>query len=152
MDRLVIVKEVKGLLGDFLCARGMDLVEIICRYGRGELFLKMLVDYPSGGITLGECAALNREIIQMLEERHILEERYILEVSSPGLDRPLKSKSDFLRSKNKRVRVFLSDLINGKLEWDGLIDTVKDESLYVKKGDELIEIPLCKINKAKPVF
>ncbi|MDI6605944.1 MAG: ribosome maturation factor, partial [Candidatus Omnitrophota bacterium] len=69
-----------------------------------------------------------------------------------GLDRPLKSKNDFLRSKNKRVRVFLSDLINGKLEWDGLIDKVGDESLYLKWGDQLLEVPLSKINKAKLVF
>ena len=152
MDRSVIVEAVNGVLEDFLRARGLDLVEIICRYERGGFFLKMLVDYPSGGITLGECAVLNREIIQMLERKHILEERYILEVSSPGLDRPLKGKSDFLRSKNKRVRFFLSDLINGKLEWDGLIDKVGDESLYLKRGDQLLEIPLSKINKAKLVF
>lgn len=152
MDSSVIVNEVKGLLEDFLRAKGVDLVEIICRYEGGGLFLKVLVDYPSGGITLGECAVLNKEIIQVLDEKDILEQRYILEVSSPGLDRPLKTKNDFLRCKNKRVRFFLSGLINGRIEWDGLIDKVGDESVYVKKGEESIEIPLCKINKAKQVL
>ncbi|MFH0762649.1 MAG: ribosome maturation factor RimP [Candidatus Omnitrophota bacterium] len=151
MDRTA-VNEVKLLLEGFLRAKGVDLVEIICRYEGRDLVVRILLDYPGGGITLGECTALNKEISLMLEEKYVSEERYALEVSSPGLDRPLKSKNDFLRCRNKRVRVFLSDLINGKLEWEGLIDKVDEQAVYVKRGEEVIEIPLCKINKAKQVF
>lgn len=81
--------------------QNLDLVDIIYRYeGRG-LVLRVLVDKPEGGITLDECAGLNNEISRILDEKDMLQQRYILEVSSPGLDRPLNSKNDFLRCINK---------------------------------------------------
>ncbi|MBC8436360.1 MAG: ribosome maturation factor RimP [Candidatus Omnitrophica bacterium] len=149
MDRPAITEEIKGLIEEFLQGKGMCLVDVICRREGGGLILRILADWPEAGITLGECAVLNREIGLILDEKDILEERYILEVSSPGLDRPLKTRSDFLRCRNKKARVFLSDFINGRLEWDGLIDKVEDQSVYIKRDKESIEIPLSKINKAK---
>jgi ribosome maturation factor RimP len=152
MDRQGLIDELSAIIGDFLKQQNLDLVELIYRYEGRDLVLRILVDKPEGGITLDECAYLNNEISAILDEKDLLQQRYILEVSSPGLDRPLKSKNDFLRCINKRVKVFLNEPIKAKLELEGIITEVKDHSVYIDISAETIEVPLSKITKAKQVI
>jgi len=152
MDRENLISEFKVFLADFVKSRNLDLIDLIHRYEGGDLFLRILIDRPEGGISLGECAGLNRELGDLLDEKNILEQRYILEVSSPGLDRPLKTENDFKRCLNKKAKFFLSGFINGKLEWDGIITKVEQVVVYVDTGSGTLEIPLDKINKAKLII
>ena len=152
MDREALANELKIILADFLKSRNLDLVEIIHRYEVGDLVLRVLVDRPEGGINLDDCAAINRELGEILDAKDFLQQRYILEVSSPGLDRPLKTQNDFSRCLNKKVKFFLSELINGKLEWDGVITKVSERIVYVDTVTEIMEVPLDKINKAKRII
>jgi ribosome maturation factor RimP len=149
MDRETIVRELKTIIDEHLQARGFSLVDLTYRYEGKKLFLRILIDRPEGGITVDECASANNEISRVLDERDILQERYILEVSSPGLDRPLRTKSDFSRCVNKRIRVFLNESVRGKMELEGVVSRVGEDRVYIKIEDELIEIPLAKITKAK---
>lgn len=152
MDRQEIIAELKNIIGDYLKIQGLDLVDLVYRHEGRDLILRILVDKPEGGITIGECANLNERISNLLDEKDILQTRYIIEVSSPGLDRALKTKNDFLRCINRRVRFFLNELIDGKIELEGLISKVENDSVYIEVRNELIEIPLTKINKAKQVI
>lgn len=152
MDRQELIAELKNIIGDYLKIQGLDLVDFIYRYEGRNLILRILVDRFEGGITLDECAKLNGQINNLLDEKDILQTRYILEVSSPGLDRALKTKNDFLRCINRRARFFLNESINGKIELEGLICKVENDSVYIESRNELIEIPLTKINKAKQVI
>jgi len=88
----------------------------------------------------------------ILDEKDILKERYILEVYSPGLDRPLSTKNDFLRCINRKVRFWLSEPINGKIEMEGSVTKVDDDSVYVDIKDEAVKIPLLNIKKAKQII
>ncbi len=152
MDRENLISEFKIFLADFIKTRNLDLIDVIHRYEGRDLFLRILVDRPEGGISLGECAQLNRELGDLLDEKNILEQRYILEVSSPGLDRPLKSEADFIRSLNKKAKFFLNELINGKFEWDGVIKKAGAGKVFIDTGAEILEIPLDKINKTKQII
>ncbi|MDD2927855.1 MAG: ribosome maturation factor RimP [Candidatus Omnitrophica bacterium] len=152
MDRESLVNELKVFLEDFLRSRNLDLVDLIHRYEGRDLVLRILLDKPEGGISLGECAGLNREISDLLDAKNILQEKYVLEVSSPGLDRPLKREKDFLRCLDKKVKFFLNELINGKLEWDGTITGVKAGIVYINTPAGAMEVPLAKINKAKRII
>ena len=147
-----LINQLKPELEDCLQSLGFVLVDIIYRYEESDLFLRILADRPLGGINMDECARLNREIGSLLDEKEIIQSRYVLEVSSPGLDRPLKTKEDFTRFINREVRFFLNDYINKKLEWDGLIEKVGQESLFIKVKSDIIEIPFLKINKAKLII
>ncbi|MDD4980321.1 MAG: ribosome maturation factor RimP [Candidatus Omnitrophica bacterium] len=152
MDRQEISAELSSIFGDYLKNQGLDLVELMCRYEGRDLVLRILTDRPEGGITLAECAALNKQISAILDEKDILQARYLLEVCSPGLDRPLKTKKDFLRCINKKARFFLNEVVGDKIEWEGIINKVSDEIVYIDIGDRIIEVPLVKINKAKQVI
>ncbi len=152
MDRQGITAELKNIIGDYLKVQRLDLVDLTYRQGGKDLILRLLVDRPEGGITLNECAKFNIQLTKLLDEKDILQTRYILEVASPGLDRPLKTKNDFSRCINKRARFFLDESINGKIELEGLIYKVGDDSVYIESRNEIIEIPLTKINRAKQVI
>ncbi|MBI4707393.1 MAG: ribosome maturation factor RimP [Candidatus Omnitrophica bacterium] len=149
MDRQEIINQLTNILEGFLKDKGFDLVEVIYRQEGRDLVLRILVDRLEGGITIDECADINSAIGIMLEEKAILENDYILEVSSPGLDRPLKTKKDFLRCLNKDVRFFLREPVNGKLEWFGRISGVDETNVGVEIQGDIIKIDYSNINKAR---
>lgn len=153
MDRQVFVVELRGIIGAYLEARGLELVELIYRYEGKNLFLRILTDKPGGGITIDECAEINTQLGAILdEEGPLLNQRYILEVSSPGLDRPLVAKNDFLRCVGRKAHFFLAEMLNGRLEYDGQIARVDDAAVYLDIGGSVMDIPLGKINKAKQII
>jgi len=152
MDRQEIIAQLQNIIDDYLKIQGLHLVDLIYRHEGRDLIVRILVDRPEGGITVGECSELNNRITSLLDEKDILQTRYILEVASPGLDRPLKTKNDFLRCTNRRVGFFLNEPINGKIELEGLISKVENDSVYIESKNEIIGIPLIKINKAKQVI
>jgi ribosome maturation factor RimP len=149
MDKKEISERLSVMISETLEAQGLQLVELICNYQGRDLFLRLLVDRPEGGITIRECSEVNRRVSVMLEEANILEQNYIIEVSSPGLDRPLSSKNDFLRNLNKEARFFLAEAINGKVELEGCIRKADDNLVCIETEGSTAEIPLVKINKAK---
>jgi len=152
MDRREIIAELRDVIGSYIKEQGLDLVDLVYRYEGKGLFLRILVDKPEGGISLDDCAYLNNEISRILDEKNILQERYILEVASPGLDRPLTTKKDFLRCMNKKARFFLNELVEDRRELEGIINSVDDEAVYIDSQGRVIKIPLSKINKAKRVI
>ncbi|MFH1413295.1 MAG: ribosome maturation factor RimP [Candidatus Omnitrophota bacterium] len=152
MYNVELINELRIIIKDYLEGEGKELVDFIYRYEGRNLFLRILADSPEGGISLDECTYLNESIGRILDEKGVLGQQYILEVSSPGLDRPLVNRGDFLRCLNKKAKFFLRELINGKIEWDGIISKVEGDSVYVDINGNLSEIPLSKINKAKQII
>ncbi len=152
MDKQEIISELKNIIGDYLKIQGLDLVDIIYRHEGSDLIVRILTDRLEGGITLDECARLNIQISNLLDEKDILQTRYLLEVASPGLDRPLRTKNDFSRCINRQARFFLNEAISGKIELEGLIKKVQNDLVYIEAENEVIEIPLTKIDRAKQVI
>ena len=152
MTKETSTQELTDLISNCLTAKGLELIDLICRPEGKRLILTVLVDKSQGGITLQECAFLCRQLKNLLEEKDIIDGDYVLEVSSPGLDRPLKKPRDFLRSLNKEVVFFLNDLVNGKCQWQGLICKVDETTVFIQALGEILEIPLIKINKAQLVI
>jgi ribosome maturation factor RimP len=108
----------------------VELVDLLLVRERGRLVLRFLVD-RDGGITLGECAQLNREIGRILDQENIIQQRYILEVSSPGLDRALLNTADFQRVKGQLLKVILHQAVNRQNVWTGILDVVNDKYLIL---------------------
>ena len=148
----VLMNELNTLISGFLESKNLELIDLIYRPDGKRMVLTVLADKPQGGITLQECALFCRQLKNLLEEKNIIEGDYVLEVSSPGLDRCLTGKKDFLRSLNKQAVFYLSELINGKCEWRGLIAKVEAESVFIDNSGSILEIPLTKINKAQLII
>jgi ribosome maturation factor RimP len=152
MDHYGFAEDLKKIILPVLEEENVELVELrFIRAPRGSI-LRLLVDKQEGGINIDECSRLNQRISDLLDAEDIIKNRYILEVSSPGLDRLLKTKSDFLRCINRRLRFFLKGPINGKVELEGIIKEVKDDGVAVDTGELVVEIPLAQINMAKQII
>ncbi len=151
MDKQLI-DELNKALKDFLREKDFELVDIVYRYEANKIILRILVDRPKGGITLDECAILNNQISQLLDTGDLIKKSYILEVCSPGLDRPLRNASDFKRCVNRMVSVYMLEAIKGKTQYEGLIKQIDEDYLYLDMRVETIKIPLDKIIKAKQLI
>lgn len=114
--------------------------------------IRLLVDKPSGGITIKECSDVNRKLNEFLEEEYGPEGDFSLEVSSPGMDWPLREKKDFQRviSKNIRIELRQGDPVNKELY--GMLREVRDDSLILDTGNESREIRFADINRAKEQY
>jgi len=152
MENKELVPGLEDLLKDFLNVQGLELVELSCHHEGRNLVIRLLVEKPEGGITIGECVKVNRRIGDLFEEKDIIRESYVLEVNSPGLDRPLKTKQDFSRCRGRQVKFFLIEPINGKIEMDGLISQVLEDAVEVKVELGVCNVAFSKIHMAKQIF
>lgn len=146
------IDKIKEIVVPLIEGQGFDLVDLLMHRDNRRIIIRFLVDKPTGGISLDECTKLNEEIGQLLENQDFIQESFLLEVSSPGLDRPLMSLKDFIRALNKDVIIFLKEKVQEKIEISGKINAVKDNAVFVGIDGGEIEIPLEKINKAKYIF
>jgi len=153
MNNQDVVTQVKERAQAMFLTLGYELVDLKYYKTPEGMMLQFFVDRKEGGITLGECAQLNHSISKMLDEESLINEKHILEVSSPGLDRPLVGESDFRRVVNSNVQIFLKEPILGKLEYFGRIIAVDIQGVCLDiENFGQIKIQFSKINKAKRVI
>lgn len=153
MVREDVLLKVRPVLEAQMEKGGFVLVDLRFYKDReNQLVLEILADRADGGITMDECARLNREVGGVLEQSGFFQERYVLDISSPGVDRPLVTKADFKRNIGCEARVFLKEAWEDKMEHCGEIVAVGEADIVVNTGKKTIHIPLDKINKAKQVI
>jgi len=149
---MIIEKEteerIKRKVLEILKRENVDLIEFKIFYREGSFCVKVMVDFPYGGITLGDCAYLNRLIFSYIDKEAILGDDFIVEVVSPGTDRKLKERSDFLRVLGRDIKIWLKSSYKGKSYYEGVLKKVGEEEIIIEKG-ELFSIPLSLINFAK---
>jgi ribosome maturation factor RimP len=124
-----------------LAKHGAELVEVQVRRGRTQL-VRVVADRP-GGIDLDTCAAVSSELGRMLDVDDPIPGQYTLEVTSPGLDRPLRTAEDFRRNMGRRVRVVFA-----QAQHEGIVQEVGETSVRVGGTDVLYD----EIKKAKLVL
>lgn len=151
MDNEVLAEEIKKIILPVIEEEDCELVELKLNISKGNSALRLFVDTKSGGINADICARINRKIGDALDLADIIKESYTLEVSSPGLDRPLSTESDFRRNLNQPVKFFLNQPINGKIEIDGVVKKVDLQTVVIESKTGTLEIPLLKITKAKRI-
>jgi ribosome maturation factor RimP len=126
----------------------INLVDLrIGMYGN-VMNLRVFADKESGGINIAECTSINRQLVQEIDKRNLIGGDYTIEVSSPGLDWPLKTAKDFKRVLNRKVRFHLTEALEGKIEYSGEVKEILDQSVKIQIKDREMLIPIDKIHKA----
>ena len=144
-----IINEVFELAEDLLSESLMEVVDVEFLSEHGRWVLRLYID-KEGGITLDDCAGVSRELGDLIEVKNIIDYPYVLEVSSPGLNRPLKKEKDFIRSIGKIVALVVSKPINNRKNFTGRITGVREGVISLLLNDNtLAEVPLKEINKAR---
>jgi len=143
-----LLDQIKERIEPFLAAEGVELVDLLSAREKGRFILRFFVDKP-GGITLDECTQINRQISQIFDEENVMGGSYVLEVSSPGLDRPLKSTKDFKRCLNKAIRVVLHQPQDRQNVFEGMLTEVSEEDIAIQAPDkDKVSVPRKNIARA----
>ena len=128
----------------------MELVELQYRREASGWVLRLIIDKEQG-ISLDDCADVSREVGRILEVEDPIEHAYRLEVSSPGLDRPLKKEGDFDRFKGRQAKIKLLEPLDGQWVFVGRIEGMRDAAVWLATEKGTARLPLNKIAKARLV-
>lgn len=130
--------------------RNLNLVDLEYLQEGGYLYVRIFIEKPEGDITLEDCGSLSNEIDEAIDA--LIPHKFFLEVSSPGVERPLKKQADFIRFNGEKIKVNLKHKLNDNKNFEGIIEDFKDETLFLNIKDKTLEIPFKEIKKANIVF
>ncbi|HET9296679.1 MAG TPA: ribosome maturation factor RimP [Candidatus Binatia bacterium] len=128
---------------------GMEVVDVELRpegSRRGRV-LRLYLD-KHGGLNIDELGRVSRQLSELLDTQDIVEGSYTLEVSSPGINRPLKKPEHFQRFIGKRIRVRTGDMIEGRRSFLGILNEVTGEKIKIEVEGKQYEIPFSMIEKS----
>lgn len=128
---------------------GCELVD--CRYANegGRWILRVILE-KEGGISLNDCVAVSEELSPLLDVEDFIPHSYHLEISSPGVDRPLREPEDFVRFAGRRVWLQTSRSIRGRRRFQGILDGLEDDTVMLHgPGGDRIRIPLSEVKSAR---
>jgi ribosome maturation factor RimP len=142
------VEELQELVTPLAKEVNAQIIQLNCKKRGGDFAIQLIVDLEFGGISIEVCSRLNKQFATLIEEKAVLPGDFTLEVSSPGLDWPLRSQADFHRKKEKDVVIYLTAPVEGKVQWEGKVDQATDEGVIIKtnKNIELL-IPYALVSK-----
>lgn len=141
----VLQERIRSLAEAVLARHDAELVELVVRRGRTQL-VRVIADREDG-IDLDTCARVSEELSRMLDADDPIVGRYTLEVTSPGLDRPLRRPSDFRRVLGKRVRVVLA-----QGQHEGTLEEVGGDRVRLSTDAGPIDVALDDVTNAKVIL
>ncbi len=121
-------KKAEALILPIINKNNYELVDIEFVREGSNWFLRAYVD-KEGGFSVNDCEKVSREFSDLLDKEDFIEESYILEISSPGLGRPLKKDKDFERSMGEEVEVKLYKAFEGQKEFSGILEAYDTETV-----------------------
>ncbi len=153
-ETAVLNATLNAIIGPVVADLGYDLVRIQLSGKPGDMTLQIMAeDRATGQLTLGQCAEISRALDLPLEQADPIESEYALEVSSPGIDRPLTRRSDWEKWRGHEVRMKLDSPVEGRTRAHGLIHSVDGDMLSLEiKSVGMINIPFAEIASAKLVL
>ena len=130
--------------------RAFELVDVELKRAGGASLVRLFVDKP-GGIGLDDLQSVSEEVSAILDAEDPIESAYTLEVSSPGLDRPLKTEADYRRFVGHLARLSSYEPVDGRRHWIGRIVSCEEGvvTLAVEKPGETARVPLAKVSHGR---
>ncbi len=147
MSRRTIEATVAEWVEEIVAGSDLELVDVEYVKEHESWILRVFLDKP-GGIDLDDCQSVSQILDQKLDEEDPIPGSYSLEVSSPGLERPLKKEADFQRFAGRSVEIRTYRGIHGRKRFTGMLEGLQDQNVLLKWEGETIEIPLELIAKA----
>ncbi|MCG6864158.1 MAG: ribosome maturation factor RimP [Thiogranum sp.] len=141
--------ELRELIEPAVTALGFELVGVEFIHGKSGL-LRVYIDHPDG-ISVDDCQAVSHQVSGVLDVEDPIRGEYTLEVSSPGLDRPLFQARDFERFAGNQVDVRLLAPVNGRRKFKGVLGGLRDGQVVLQMDDEELVVALDEIDRARLV-
>jgi ribosome maturation factor RimP len=146
-----VLEAVRGIALRVTGGRGYELTDVEVKRDKGGHLVRLFVD-KDGGIGLDELQAVSEEVAAILDAEDPIPSSFTLEVSSPGLDRPLRDENDYRRSVGKLVRLSSYEPVDGRRHWTGRLTAFEDGVASVtleKEGGKVCRVPLAKVSHGR---
>jgi ribosome maturation factor RimP len=151
----VDVHKLLTLAEPVVTGQGYELVDLEFKNELGAWILRVFIDNPKadGGVGLEDCAQVSRELSAVLDVDDVIPMHYSLEVSSPGLNRPLRKESDFARFVGKKAKIRTSRPVGeSRRNFSGTLVEVVGGKVKIDVGDQVCEVPIDAVEKANLVY
>ncbi len=146
------VKQLEPLIAPVITGQGYELVDVEFKTEMGGWILRVFID-KEGGVSLDDCATVSRELSAVLDVEDAIPQHYSLEVSSPGLDRPLKKEADFARFVGKKAKIRTRHPVGeSRRNFSGTLVAVEGGKVKIDVGDQVCEVPVDDVEKANLVY
>jgi ribosome maturation factor RimP len=144
------VERVRSAAQRVTADRGFELVDVEMKRAPGSQLVRLFVDKP-GGIGLDDLQSVSEEVSAILDAEDPIDGHYTLEVSSPGLDRPLKTEDDYRRFQGRLARVSSYEPVDGRRQWTGRIVGCEGGivALELEKGQGVARVPFAKVSHGR---
>ena len=149
-----IPEELRALIEPVVDEAGFELVDVQLAHGGRPWTLKITIDTPEsdGRVSVDGCAAISRELGSQLDVADAIETNYCLEVSSPGLDRPLTREKDFASACGREVHIETRQPICGRRRFRGVLLRFEEDVAAIEVDGNEVEISFAEVSKAKTVY
>ena len=147
----VLLEELERLVAKVVGDLGLELVELTLRGSSKKRVLRLDIDRAGPtGVGLEECQLVSGHVGAALEETGLIENSYMLEVSSPGIDRPIRTDDDIRRNAGRRIRIETIEPIEGRKTFAGVLVRSETDWLEIRIDDEeILKIPRDRIQMAR---
>ena len=143
--------ELTELLTPVVAGMGLECLGVEYSPSHGNSLVRVYIDAPNRAVTVDDCEAVSRQVSATLDVHDPVQGRYTLEVSSPGLDRPLYTPAQFARFLGETAKVEVNLAIAGRRRFQGPIRAVEDATIVLEQDGTPVRIAHANIHKAKLV-
>ena len=147
-SRTLLLEQIETLVKPVLDENHMEVVDVEFVHEHGQWVLRFFLD-KAGGITLDDCARMSDKISGVLDATDPIPQAYSLEISSPGIYRPLRKEADYKRFIGERVDVKLFAPLEGRRNFAGTIHSVGEGNVVVESDGKTFTLPLSGVAKAR---
>jgi len=159
VERTELLGEIRNIAERVATSYGLEIFDIGLRRESIGWVLRVIVDRAAGeglghdlrheSVSIGDCAQLSRDLSAVLDVEVTFEHTYTLEVSSPGLDRPLRHLEDCRRFVGRLAKIVTTEAIDGQHSLTGRIATVDGEAVVLESGDRVSRVPWSTVSRAR---
>lgn len=146
-----VIQRVFDLTEGIVKEEGCELIDVQVVFENGRKILRLFIDKQDGGVRLEDCARVSHSVEDLLEVEEVLRGRYFLEVSSPGMNRPLRLVEHFKRVLGQKIKVVTKEKIDGRKNYKGILKELKPGCLIIEIDNHDFNVPLKTVSKASLV-
>lgn len=151
LDDKQIVEKIEAIATPVIEEMGLSLVDVEYMQDGGYWYVRIYVENLNGDITLEDCATISGKIDEDIDK--LIDQRFFLEVSSPGIERPLKKIEDFIRFQGEKAKLSLKHKIEDNKNFEGIITKCENGIIFLEVEEEkILEIPFTEVRKANLVY
>ena len=145
-----VVVKIENTVLPVLKEMGLELVDIEYLQEGGYWYVRIYIEKLDGDVSLDDCAKVSMAVEDDIDR--MIDKKFFLEISSPGVERPLKKEKDFIRFTGSKIKVSLKHKINEKKNLEGILSKFEDSTLFLLSDEGEIEIPFKEVRKANLVY